>query len=85
MNPVFMFSGQGAQKPGMGADLLGVAEVAQTFAIAGEVCGVDIAALAREGSAEQYNNQDNGDGNPTPRENRIDDCLRRGENCSDRF
>ena len=50
---VFMFPGQGAQKPGMGADLLGIAEVAQTFAIAGEVCGVDVAALAREGSAEQ--------------------------------
>ena len=52
---VFMFPGQGAQKPGMGADLLGIAEVAQTFAIAGEVCGVDVAALAREGSAEQVN------------------------------
>ena len=52
---VFMFPGQGAQKPGMGADLLGIAEVAQAFAIAGEVCGVDVAALAREGSAEQVN------------------------------
>ena len=52
---VFMFPGQGAQKPGMGADLLGIAEVARTFAIAGEVCGVDVAALAREGSAEQVN------------------------------
>ena len=52
---VFMFPGQGAQKPGMGADLLGIAEVAQTFAIAGEVCGVDVAALAREGNAEQVN------------------------------
>ena len=41
---VFMFPGQGAQKPGMGADLLGIAEVAQTFAIAGEVSGVDVAA-----------------------------------------
>ena len=82
---VFMFPGQGAQKPGMGADLLGVAEVAQTFAIAGEVCGVDVAALAREGSAEQYNNQDNGDGNPTPREDRVDERLRRSEDCPDRF
>lgn len=52
---VFMFPGQGVQKPGMGADLLGIAEVAQTFAIASEVCGVDVAALAREGSAEQVN------------------------------
>ena len=52
---VFMFPGQGAQKPGMGADLLAIAEVARTFAIAGEVCGVDVAALAREGSAEQVN------------------------------
>ena len=52
---VFMFPGQGAQKPGMGADLLGIAEVARTFAIAGEVCGVDVAALAREGSAVQLN------------------------------
>ncbi len=46
---VFMFPGQGAQKPGMGADLLGIAEVAQTFAIAGEVCGVDVAGACARG------------------------------------
>ncbi len=52
---VFMFPGQGAQKPGMGADLLGVPEVAQVFEVASDVCGIDVAALSREGTAEQIN------------------------------
>ena len=52
---VFMFPGQGAQKPGMGADLLEVPEVAQVFKVASEVCGIDAAALSREGTAEEVN------------------------------
>ena len=52
---VFMFPGQGAQKPGMGADLLEVPEVAETFAVASKVCSVDVAALSREGTEEQIN------------------------------
>ena len=31
--PVFMFSGQGSQKPGMGGDLLAVKEVKETYSI----------------------------------------------------
>lgn len=42
---VFMASGQGSQKPGMGASLLAVPEVAETFACASDVLGKDIAAL----------------------------------------
>lgn len=52
---VYMFPGQGAQKPGMGADLLQVPEVAQVFSVASEVCGIDVAALSREGTEQQVN------------------------------
>lgn len=52
---VYMFPGQGAQKPGMGADLLQVPEVAQVFSVASEVCGIDVAALSREGTEQQIN------------------------------
>jgi len=51
--PVFMCSGQGAQKPGMGADLLAVPEVAQVFEAAGQVLGLDLVQLATQGSEEQ--------------------------------
>lgn len=53
---VFMFPGQGAQKPGMGADLLQVPEVSQVFDVASQVCGIDVAKLSREGSEQQVNN-----------------------------
>ena len=43
--PVFMFSGQGAQKPGMGADLLDIPEVKGTFSCASDVLGYDVADL----------------------------------------
>ena len=52
---VFMCSGQGAQKPGMGTDLLALPEVAATFGLASDVMGVDLARLAREGSPEEVN------------------------------
>ncbi|MBB3171049.1 ACP S-malonyltransferase [Parvibacter caecicola] len=43
---VFMASGQGSQKPGMGASLLDVPEVAETFQCASDVLGRDVAAIA---------------------------------------
>ena len=49
---VWMLPGQGAQKPGMGADLLELPQVAQTFGLASDVLGVDLADLSRNGSAE---------------------------------
>lgn len=52
---VFMFPGQGAQKVGMGADLLAVPEVSHVYEVASEVCGVDVAHLSRSGSAEEVN------------------------------
>lgn len=42
---VFMASGQGSQKAGMGADLMDVPEVAATLACASDVLGRDIAHL----------------------------------------
>lgn len=56
---VFMASGQGSQKPGMGADLLDIPEVANTFACASEVLGRDVAALVREADAEELNDTRN--------------------------
>ncbi len=52
---VLLCSGQGAQKVGMGADLLSVPEVAEAFEQASDVLGVDVAALSREGSADDIN------------------------------
>lgn len=46
---VLMASGQGSQRPGMGADLLDVPEVAATFALASDVLGRDVAALCASG------------------------------------
>ena len=56
---VFMASGQGSQKPGMGADLLDVPEVAAAFACASDVLGRDVAALVREADAEELNDTRN--------------------------
>ena len=50
--PVFMASGQGSQKPGMGATLLDVPEVAETFACASDMLRRDIAALATDDAPE---------------------------------
>lgn len=49
---VLMASGQGSQKPGMGADLMNVAEVRRTFDLASDVLGRDIAALCAADSPE---------------------------------
>ena len=52
---VWMLTGQGAQKPGMGADLLELPQVAQAFTLASDVLGLDLADLSRNGSAEDVN------------------------------
>ena len=56
---VFMASGQGSQKPGMGADLLDIPEVANVFACASDVLGRDVAALVRDASPEELNDTRN--------------------------
>ena len=55
MNPVFLFSGQGAQKPGMGSDLLNVPEVATAVACASDVLGYDVAELMTSAPADKLN------------------------------
>lgn len=52
---VFMLSGQGSQKPGMGADLLDVPEVAQAFELASDLFEFDVADLVRSGDSEKIN------------------------------
>ena len=56
---VFMASGQGSQKPGMGADLLDIPEVANVFTCASDVLGRDVAALVRDASPEELNDTRN--------------------------
>lgn len=50
---VWMCSGQGAQKPGMGADLLGLSRVAEAFEVASQAMELDLVELVRSGTAEQ--------------------------------
>ena len=54
MGIAFLLSGQGAQKPGMGAALIeqGAPEVAETFAIASGAFGFDVADVCLNASAE---------------------------------
>lgn len=52
---VWLCSGQGAQKPGMGADLLVVPEVADTFDVMSEGLKLDLAKLSQEGSEDEIN------------------------------
>ncbi len=56
---VWLCSGQGAQKPQMGMDLLDVPEVAQTFSTMSDILGVDLVALSRDGSADEINQAEN--------------------------
>lgn len=56
---VLMASGQGSQKPGMGADLLDIPEVAAVFECASDVLGRDVAALVREADADELNDTRN--------------------------
>ena len=55
MNPVFLFSGQGSQKPGMGAYLMDVPEVAASYECASDVLGYDLADLVATASPEKLN------------------------------
>lgn len=50
-----MFSGQGAQKPGMGESLFGVPEVKAVLDCASDVLGYDVAELMTGASAEKLN------------------------------
>ncbi len=52
---VWLCSGQGAQKPGMGADLLDIPAVADVFGVMSRVLDIDLARLSREGSEDEVN------------------------------
>ena len=54
-----MFSGQGSQKPGMGADLFAVEEVRATFECASDVLGFDVADLVLNADAAELNDTRN--------------------------
>ena len=52
---VWLCSGQGAQKPGMGADLLDIPEVAEVFETMSEGLELDLVNLATKGTTEEVN------------------------------
>lgn len=52
---VWLCSGQGAQKPGMGADLFDIPEVSDTFSVMSDGLGIDLVHLAKEGTEEEVN------------------------------
>lgn len=52
---VWMMPGQGTQKVGMGADLLVLPEVEETFEMAKAATGIDLVALSKEGDEAQIN------------------------------
>lgn len=52
---VFMLSGQGSQKPGMGADLLGISEVASAFETASKAFGFDVADVVCDDDPARIN------------------------------
>lgn len=52
---VWLCPGQGAQKPGMGADLLEIPEVRETFDVMSDVLEMDLVDLARNGSEDDVN------------------------------
>lgn len=53
---VLLCSGQGAQKPHMGEDLLDISEVAEVFDCASAILNVDLVDLVKNGEAEAVNN-----------------------------
>lgn len=53
--PVFMFSGQGSQQPGMGADLMDIPEVSAVFTCASDVLGYDVADVVAHATPEKLN------------------------------
>ncbi|MEY8562178.1 ACP S-malonyltransferase [Eggerthellaceae bacterium 3-80] len=53
---VWMFSGQGAQKPGMGLDLQDIPEVRDTFVCASDVLGFDVAEFIETATEDKINN-----------------------------
>ncbi len=53
---VLLCSGQGAQKPHMGEDLLEVPQVAEVFTCAQDILGLDVFDLVRNGDEEAINN-----------------------------
>ncbi len=57
--PVFACSGQGAQRSGMGADMMGIPEVNEVFECASDVFGVDVATLCACGDAAALNDTRN--------------------------
>lgn len=57
--PVFLCSGQGSQKPGMGADLMDLPEVADVFGCASDVLGFDVADLVLNAEPEKLNDTRN--------------------------
>lgn len=52
-NPAILFPGQGAQQPGMGAWLLDTPAAERVFGLASRAVGRDLAALCRQGAAEE--------------------------------
>lgn len=57
--PVFLCSGQGAQKPGMGNDLMDIPEVSVVFECASDVLGFDVADLVRNADSDTLNDTQN--------------------------
>lgn len=52
---VWLCSGQGAQKPSMGKDLLVLGEVAHTFATMSKIIGIDLVKLTEDGTQDEIN------------------------------
>ena len=53
--PILLLSGQGSQKPGMGADLMDIPEVAAAFECASDAVGFDVANEVATAAPERLN------------------------------